>query len=290
MSFTLIEQHKIQDLPVSYCKVDIHADDWVREYFPPSGFMYLNLFNPKRLKEDTASEFIDSTISVHWKTALRTDALKPAGIFIAGMLEKAPVEIDCLGHGQGSMVVMHPLIAYHLVQDRLDLLTDSFADLGELIGRAADSYHTLLTDDPTQSATGKVMTDIIRQRLAGRDQWRRDSIFHAVNLILSRKGAITIKELASFVCMSERNLERNFLAKVGVSPRTYAGICRFQYALRLLQSRNIKGLEDLVQTAGYYDTSHFMKDLRARTGDRWEYFFRDCPLLVETFMKVVGED
>jgi AraC-like DNA-binding protein len=85
-------------------------------------------------------------------------------------------------------------------------------------------------------------------------------------------GPVSIGKLASELYMSRRTLERKFNALIGASPKSFAGILRFQQALRLRQA----GADylDIVQACGYADHAHFAKDFKAFAGDSPERFFR----------------
>ncbi len=80
----------------------------------------------------------------------------------------------------------------------------------------------------------------------------------AVNRINSRMGSERIRELASYLDISRRQLNRQFLPVVGLSPKKFAAINRFQKAMFFRQS----GLttEDVLNRTGYYDQAHLIHD------------------------------
>lgn len=72
-----------------------------------------------------------------------------------------------------------------------------------------------------------------------------------------------ISELASIACLSKKQFERIFLATVGMNPKEYARIVRFQKSLKLMQNQT----ENISQTqiayqCGYSDQSHFIREFR----------------------------
>lgn len=74
----------------------------------------------------------------------------------------------------------------------------------------------------------------------------------------------TIAGIARSLSISERQLERRFLERVGSSPKRYASLRRFEHAARLLTSDAPLGR--IAQDAGYYDQSHFIRELRRFSG------------------------
>jgi len=80
-----------------------------------------------------------------------------------------------------------------------------------------------------------------------------------------------IPEVLSDLNLSERSLERLFLAHVGITPVLYARITRFQAAVTMLRKdegarRNPRSLTDIAHSLGYFDQSHFIRDFRLFSG------------------------
>jgi AraC-like DNA-binding protein len=285
MSLLLSAQRKMGQLPVWAASLQFDLPQQHVEYFPPTGFLYLNLYESRvgTDKPDAANETL-----LRWKTGQKDcKTFKPGQILAGGMLSDHPAVMDCIGRGQADILVLHPVVAYHFIQDRLDLLTDSFDDLRDLIGREVEPLLHQLEDGRIGAWTDEALWQFFLKRAGEQRRWAQDPVFHAVNLIIQKKGLIRVKELAAEVFMSERNLERHFLQKVGVSPKTYAGNWRFQYALQLLQTKGADTLGNVVDLAGYYDISHFMKDLKEKTGEGFERFLRAVPGLMQCYLEVV---
>lgn len=93
----------------------------------------------------------------------------------------------------------------------------------------------------------------------------KSSWWWAVNRIISGHGNIRIKDLALESAMSEKQLERKFLAHVGVTPKQLGTIARFCEAKRQLEQRH-ESLEGLAWDLGYTDHAHFTKSFRAFAG------------------------
>lgn len=73
-----------------------------------------------------------------------------------------------------------------------------------------------------------------------------------------------IAAVAREVGWSERQLERRFLARVGVTPKRFAMLRRFERAVALLPTA--PSLTSVALEAGYYDQSHFIREARRLTG------------------------
>jgi AraC-like DNA-binding protein len=82
---------------------------------------------------------------------------------------------------------------------------------------------------------------------------------------LSRSnGNCPIGMLARNLGLSERTLERRFLAHVGATPKKYARVVRLRNAV--FQRKTLSNWADVAQTVGYYDQSHMIRDFQELYG------------------------
>src|SRR3954447_26241727 len=73
-------------------------------------------------------------------------------------------------------------------------------------------------------------------------------------------GETSIGRIASDLGLSERHLRRAFRATVGVGPKTFARIVRFQRALALRRSTGA-GWGEIAGATGYFDQAHLVGEL-----------------------------
>lgn len=85
--------------------------------------------------------------------------------------------------------------------------------------------------------------------------------------IHSANGKLSIDEVAKRNFTTVRQLERNFKKLIGLSPKEYSNIIRFQHALQLIKNsdRN-RNLLDIAFECGYYDHSHLSNEIKRNTG------------------------
>jgi len=89
-------------------------------------------------------------------------------------------------------------------------------------------------------------------------------VAHALARLDGATGDAAVAKIAREVGLSERQLERRFLTRVGVTPRRYASLRRFDRAVALAQSSAT--LADAALAAGYADQSHFNREFRRYAG------------------------
>lgn len=81
------------------------------------------------------------------------------------------------------------------------------------------------------------------------------------------KGLCSVHLLSKHLTISERHLENSFKKQVGVTPKLYNRILRFNRIFALLQNgARGKSWQDIMHECGYYDQSHFIRDFKFFTG------------------------
>lgn len=82
---------------------------------------------------------------------------------------------------------------------------------------------------------------------------------------LFRSPDRAVSRLADIACLSKKQYERVFRECVGMNPKEYARIVRFQLAIRKMQcgERNFAGI---AAECGYADQSHFIREFRLMSG------------------------
>lgn len=90
-------------------------------------------------------------------------------------------------------------------------------------------------------------------------------IKYAVNKIYSLKGNITINQLSNELGYSSRYLRKVFEERVGISPKLFCQISRYQFSLQMLV--NQKPIFDVIHQNGYYDQSHFINECKKFSND-----------------------
>ena len=91
-------------------------------------------------------------------------------------------------------------------------------------------------------------------------------VAHAVQLISGASGRTSIDGVAERTGITRRHLERRFLDHVGVTPKRFARIARFQHALKLLESEATHTGARTAAECGYADQAHFARDFRTLAG------------------------
>ncbi|HEY4758959.1 MAG TPA: AraC family transcriptional regulator [Thermoguttaceae bacterium] len=95
----------------------------------------------------------------------------------------------------------------------------------------------------------------------------------ALKAIMESGGSIRIADLARHVHASPRNLLRLFDCFVGLSPKTFCRIVRFQKFFRAIKHDRTQKQLSSALSAGYYDQAHLIHEFQAFAGQSPTRFF-----------------
>lgn len=102
-------------------------------------------------------------------------------------------------------------------------------------------------------------------------------------LIFESNGMAGIKDLCEAGNKSERQLQRLFKKYIGLSPKYYARIIRFNYIFRLIKEKE-RSWAEIVFESGYYDQSHFIRNFKAFTGEDTSAYYFEAPNMANFFL------
>jgi AraC-like DNA-binding protein len=94
-----------------------------------------------------------------------------------------------------------------------------------------------------------------------------DRITTAGISIFGRRGRIQLPVLAKQACMSPRQFERRFTREIGLPPKLYARIVRFESALESKALSSDESWTEITNRLGYFDQMHLIKDFKESSGE-----------------------
>jgi AraC-like DNA-binding protein len=85
--------------------------------------------------------------------------------------------------------------------------------------------------------------------------------------IQNSNGQLSVYELAKRNNTTVRQLERNFKTHIGISPKEYSNIVRFQNTLNVIKNADHnRNLFDISFECGFYDHSHLTNNIKKYSG------------------------
>jgi AraC-like DNA-binding protein len=143
--------------------------------------------------------------------------------------------------------------------------TDQHVPLRDIWGRSARTLHEQLAalHDPSERFT--LLEHTLLRRLNTRLN-EHSAVRVALDILTRTQGQAKTRDIANTVGLSQRRLIEVFDSRVGLTPKMFGRIRRFQNAVQ--QSQNGSGTDwaQLAHECGYFDQSHLIRDFSAFAG------------------------
>ncbi len=141
----------------------------------------------------------------------------------------------------------------------------SFAETPlDTVWRQAASLRNQLRQAATPAARFTLLERALLSRLNPRP--RNPAVQHALSLIHRAAPGLTVAGLARTTGRSPRRLSSLFREEVGLTPKTYLRLTRFNRALRSLHAGCDLPWAELALACGYTDQPHFSNDFHSFSG------------------------
>ncbi|MBT1704793.1 helix-turn-helix transcriptional regulator [Chryseosolibacter indicus] len=167
--------------------------------------------------------------------------------------------------------VLKPLFKFNSSE-----LTDSCVEVDALPKHKDFNLIERLCEAQSQKEQVNILSSYLSSISACNDLAPDPVTQYVLNELIQSKGNISLPKVQKAVNLSERSLERRFEQHVGVSPKLYSRICRFQASLTQLKQSSFLKLSDIAFDNGYADQSHFIRSFREFSGyapkEFWNYY------------------
>jgi len=145
-------------------------------------------------------------------------------------------------------------------------LTDLCLDLNAEAGKEGYLLSEQLAGAPTVAARVDVLSKYLFFLVRKNSILTDSKMEYAINQIVQSGGSISLRDLHKTLGLSERSVERKFKQYVGLSPKLFARICRFQSSLLQIRSFKHDKLSDIAYENEYADQSHLIRAFREFSG------------------------
>ncbi|MBK9421390.1 MAG: AraC family transcriptional regulator [Flavobacteriales bacterium] len=194
---------------------------------------------------------------------------------------------------QGSLHALGIFFKPHALHSVFALNANELTDACFDLANTGDGIGRVVCDQLAKATTTEACIEMLTSYLvlmAERNSPQRDEqIISSVQAIVEAHGDVAVHAIAQKVGLSERTLERRFKRTVGLTPRLFARIRRFQRTLHLLRSGEYTKLSDIAYASDYADQSHYIRSFKEFTGISPLEFRRDGNEVIENFLELPPE-
>lgn len=175
--------------------------------------------------------------------------------------------IDAIDLAELMGISFHPGGTLPFLPHKAALFTNCETPLEDLWGVSLRSLRDRLRETPAIDGKFDCLDEFLRERLhASRTRQPHPLVNFSLRAIHLAPHITTVAELSRTTGLSQRRLSQVFREHVGVPPKLYCRIQRFQQAIQQLHRGADLPWSELALACGYYDQSHFANDFRAFSG------------------------
>jgi AraC-like DNA-binding protein len=147
----------------------------------------------------------------------------------------------------------------------MDELANLHVPLDVMWGGLASQLH----EQVLEAATPVEKLDVIERLLAARlvrGRSAHPAVAYAIDAFERDPALVRIADVTGRIGLSHRRFLDLFTAEVGLTPKLFCRVRRFQSVLRRIRDGRRVEWADVALACGYYDQAHFIKDFQAFSG------------------------
>jgi len=198
--------------------------------------------------------------------------------FVTGVYTLNKLTFLCAtGQVENVVVTFKPGGFYAMFKRNASEIKNKVVDLKQLIGNEEYILTREFRNAKTLSEKIEILDHFFQNRLniKASNQIDEIRIENLLNYIQKSNGCVTLTQICEEFSVISRNVERYFARLIGVSPKEYIDIIRFNYLLNYLMERNFVNWQEIIYSLGFYDQSHFIKSFKSVTGYTPIEFIKD---------------
>lgn len=189
-----------------------------------------------------------------------------SGAVLSGTYSRSFV-IDPQVHASILGVHFRPGGAFPFLGIPIGELADTHLDLETVWGPAARELQERLCEASTPAARFSLLEAALLARWRGAPR-RHGAVAIALEAFEWPGDEVRICELSRRVGLSQRRFIQVFTAEVGLTPKRYSRVRRFQRTLERVKHTPFPDWARVAADCGYYDQSHLIHDFHAFSGFR----------------------
>lgn len=172
--------------------------------------------------------------------------------------------------------VLHPNAARLFFDLPITELTNQSVNITDLKGDEINALEEKLQSATNNKERVRTVEKYFFKQLIEKKLYDFKKINNCINKINLKKGIISIQELANESFLSQKQFNRKFSEFVGLNPKQFLRIIRFQHAIFSYQNDSSVNFTELAYACGYYDQPHFIHEFKAFTGFTPTELFKSC--------------
>ena len=149
---------------------------------------------------------------------------------------------------------------------------DAHVSLADIWGADAERLHQRVVQAPTPGDKIAILFGVMAGRFG--ECAHHPAVALTLRLFARAPHRLSVKAAAREAEVSQKKLIRLFAEEVGMTPKTYLRVARFQRVLGGLHTASRADWMEVVERGGYYDQPHFIREFKEFSGFTPGEYFR----------------
>jgi len=145
--------------------------------------------------------------------------------------------------------------------------TNELIDLNDIFRKESDALYNRLMEQPALEQKIEILEKFLIGRLMNFKKSDRQLklMVQICNNCTNADRPLNIQDLSARYGFSDRYIQKLFMDWVGLTPKKYFSVRRFNKSLDLIRSSSAS-LTSIAFECGYFDQAHFIKEFKSYTG------------------------
>jgi AraC-like DNA-binding protein len=165
------------------------------------------------------------------------------------------------------IIRFYPYASSLFFPNKVSDFTNDSIDLNDILNNEAIGLYNIMIEQDSINKKIDILELFLIQKLRSNEK-KLEKLKLAQSIcgqIENYVEPFRIKNLASYYGFSERYIQKLFLDFIGISPKSFFNIQRFNKSLKLIQSKD-PSLTSIAYDCGYFDQSHFIREFKTFSG------------------------
>jgi AraC-like DNA-binding protein len=163
-------------------------------------------------------------------------------------------------------VCFTPTGVFQLTGIDLDNFTDQIIDAEAVFGKEIHILYDKIMNLKNKKQALRMIDEFFCLKVKKSKKQNKPCILSSLSMLDQHAGNINVKALQKGTNTTAKTLERSFKSEIGMTPKMYQRLLRFNQAKRYIEENQYDDLWQIAIQFGFYDPSHFISEFQNFAG------------------------
>ena len=197
--------------------------------------------------------------------------------WVAG-LQTQPTYVESYGESKMVVIQFKTLGAYAFLKQPLQHFTNNYTELDCIYKKEADQVWEQLQEAKTIHERFLLIERFLSRNLLT-TKIPNDKLISSINILFQKRENNSIKEICRQHNISRKHLNSLFQEYIGISPKMFSSLNRFQSILQAIGNAKPDKLSSIAYEFNFFDQAHFNNDFKRFTGVKPNEYIKTVELM-----------